>query len=206
MLIDEGQFEQAIPYIQRAFDYLPKKSRTDWLMAMALNKLGRDKEALPYASRAYESEPENTDYRSTYAAVLAGSGDGAEARKFFEQMGAEGGNSPDIKLNYAYSFRTEGNLEKEIELLKQLIQEHPDYLPAYKNIGVSLGELGRNDETVAYWMKAAELDSSGDYEYNIGINFANRNLIQAAIPWYQKAAKKGKKEAIDLLTQNGVSW
>jgi protein O-mannosyl-transferase len=65
---------------------------------------------------------------------------------------------------------------------------------------------GRNVETIKYWEKAAVLDTSGDYEYNIGINYANQNRVAEAIPWYQKAARKGKQEAIDLLTNNGVAF
>ncbi|KPM48627.1 tetratricopeptide repeat protein [Jiulongibacter sediminis] len=206
MYIDEGQYDMAIPYINRAYQYLPVKSRTDWLMALALSKQNRNDEALPYAQKAVNGEPENQDFQATYASILANTGHGEEARQLYAQLNENDEESPDFRLNYAYSFRADGDLNKEVELLKALINDHPDYMPAYKNIGVSLSELGRHDETVLYWEKAAELDASGDYEYNIGINYANRNMVDKAVPWYQKAARKGKAEAIDLLTRNGVAY
>ena len=207
MYIDEKEYDKALPYIERAFQYKPEKPRTDWLMALALSKSGKNSEALPFAQKAVTAEPDNLDYKSTLASILAETGNGVEARKIYEELAAlSDQNTPDYLLNVAYSYRTQGDLNKEVELLKQLILQHPDYLPAYKNIGLSLDQLGRQEETIAYWKQAAEQDPSGDFEYNIGINYAARQLINQAIPWYQKAAKKGKKEAIDLLNQNGVAF
>jgi tetratricopeptide (TPR) repeat protein len=206
MYIDEGQFDLALPYIQRAYNYMPVNNRTDWLMALALSKLERNEEALQYAKMASEAEPENNEYQNTYATVLAANGNGTLARQMMDKMIVENPDNLDLLLNRSYSLRQEGNLEQELIELKAIIVKAPDYLPAYKNIGVTLTQLGRNNETISFWGKAALLDSSGDYEYNIGINYSNQNRIAEAIPWYQKAAKKGKTEAIDLLTNNGVAF
>jgi protein O-mannosyl-transferase len=206
MYIDEGQFELAIPYIQRAYNYLPVNNRTDWLMALALSKTDRNEEAMQYAQLAADSEPDNFEYQNTYATVLAATGNGEQARSLIEKLMVLNPENRDLVLNHSYTYRQEGNLEQELIELKALIEKAPDYLPAFKNIGVTLTELGRNVETIKYWEKAAVLDTSGDYEYNIGINYANQNRVAEAIPWYQKAARKGKQEAIDLLTNNGVAF
>ncbi len=206
MYIDEQQFDLAIPYIQRAYEYMPVKTRTDWLMALALEKTNRFAEALPYAEKAALAEPENFDYQNTYATVLAANAKAPEARSILEKLKAENPDNADIELNYSYTFRQEGNYEEEIRLLKALLEKYPDYLPAYKNIGVTLSDLGRHTETISFWEKAAALDESGDYEYNIGINYANQNKIEEAIIWYKAAARKGKKEAQDLLTANAMDW
>ncbi len=206
MFIDEGNYEQAIVYIQRAYQYLPVKPRTDWLMALALNKSNKAEQALPYAEKAVSGEPENIDYHSTLSEILLKTGNFEKSRAINQQLMAENPASLDAKLNYAYAFRQEGNIQKEIDLLKQLIEEAPDYLPAYRNLGVSYSDLGKHDDAVKLWEKAAQMDNSGDYEYNIGINYAMRNRINDAKPWYVKAARKGKKEAIDILRKNGESF
>ncbi|MFT7420140.1 MAG: tetratricopeptide (TPR) repeat protein, partial [Arcticibacterium sp.] len=133
-------------------------------------------------------------------------GQGIQARELMDQLISKNSDNLDLQLNRTYSFRQEGNFEQELLALKALIKKAPDYLPAFKNIGVTFSELGRNAETITFWERAAELDPSGDYEYNIGINYANQNRVSEAISWYQAAAKKGKQEAIDLLTQNGVDY
>lgn len=206
MYIDEGQYDLALPYIQRAYNYMPVKTRTDWLMALILSKTDRNEEAYQYAKLAAEAEPDNFDYQHTYGSVLSAIGRGEEARALYDKLLIDNPNNLDLLLNHSFSYRQEGNLAKEIEELEALILKAPDFLVAYKNIGLSLAETGRNDEALAYWAKAAEMDASGDYEYNIGINHANRGLINDAIEWYKKAAKKGKQEAINILTQNGVAF
>ena len=91
-------------------------------------------------------------------------------------------------------------------MLDKLISLAPSYLPAYRNIGVSLSELGKNDKAVEYWQRATVYDTTGDYEYNIAIHYANRGKIEVAKEYYIKAAKKGKPEAIQILKNNGVSF
>ena len=79
-------------------------------------------------------------------------------------------------------------------------------MPAYRNIGVSFSDLNMHDQAVQYWQKATVYDTTGDYDYNIGINFANRGKIDIAKEWYVKAAKKGKPDAIQILKNNGVKY
>ncbi|SOE21279.1 hypothetical protein SAMN06298216_1753 [Spirosomataceae bacterium TFI 002] len=206
MFIDEGAYNEALPYIQRAYEYKPEKPRTDWLMALAYSKQNSFLEALPYAKKAFEAEPTNADFKTTYASMESEAGDPLKARELYSQLLLENPESNDFELNISYTYRKEGNFTKEIELLTALINKSPSYLPAYRNIGITLDELGRSNETIEYWKKAAEFDLSGDYEYNIGINYVNRGLIQEAIPYYQSAAKKGKKEAVDILKNNGIEF
>lgn len=204
MYIDEGNFVAAEPYVQRAYQYLPIKPRTDWLMALVYSKQNRFEEAFPFAEKAYQQDPTNVEYKSTYASVLTEIGQTDKARVIYQELAKD--ESPDDLLNISFTYKKAGNLEKEVELLKELIIKYPDYLPAYRNLGITLGELGRNDETVALWEQATQYDNSGDYEYNIGINYASRNQVDKAVTYYQRAARKGKKEAIDLLNQNGVAY
>lgn len=204
MYIDEGNFAAAEPYIQRAFQYMPVKPRTDWLMALVYSKQGLYEKSLPFAEKAYLQDPTNEEYQSTYASVLTELGQTAKARTIYQELAKD--ESPDDLLNISFTYKKAGDLEKEVELLNDLIVKYPDYLPAYRNLGLTLGELGRDDETVALWQKAAQYDASGDYEYNIGINYASRNQVDKAVIFYQRAARKGKKEAIDLLNQNGVAF
>lgn len=204
MFIDEGNFQAAQPYIERAFQYRPVKPRTDWLMALVFSKQGQFQESLPFAEKAYNQDPSNTEYQSTYASILTELGQTNKARAIYQELAKE--ETPDDLLNISFTYKKAGDVETEIQLLKELLLKYPDYLPAYRNLGISLSELGRNEETVTLWEKAAAIDPSGDYEYNIGINYASRNMIDKAIGYYQRAARKGKKEAIDLLNQNGSSF
>ena len=206
MYIDEGDFKTALSYLERAQLFLPKNPRTDWLTALAYQKLGQNDKALPFSEIAIQKAPENKDYAVTNAQILMELKRFDEANKKYEELLKKDPVFWDAHLNIAYSYRLKGDLKTEIKLLEELIKKAPSYLPAYRNIGVSFSDLNMHDQAVQYWQKATVYDTTGDYDYNIGINFANRGKIDIAKEWYVKAAKKGKPDAIQILKNNGVKY
>lgn len=204
--IDEGDYKTALKYLERAQGYLPKAVRTDYLTALAYQKSLDFNKASEFAKRAYDQDPEVVAHIETLANNYINIGKFTEARELYKKQLLKEPTNNDAALNISYSYKLQGDKETEIKLLADLIKKSPDYMMAYKNIGLSLAESGRNDETISYWKQAASYDKSGDYEYNIGINYATRGKISDAQQWYIKAAQKGKKEAIDLLNRNGVKF
>jgi protein O-mannosyl-transferase len=206
MFVDEQNYPEALKYIEKSREFLPISPRTEWLTALAMLRTGQFEKALPYSEKAIEQNPTDFDFLTTHAQILT-------ELKMYDK--AEAANKEiirlypdkyDTRLNLAFLERLRGNLQKEISMLDKLISLAPSYLPAYRNIGVSLSELGENDKAVEYWQRAIVYDTTGDYEYNIGINYANRGKIEVAKEYYIKAAKKGKPEAIQILKNNGVSF
>ena len=204
MYIDEGDFKSALKYLERAQTFTPKSPRTDWLMGLAYLRMGENAKALPYSEIAIKRDPENVDYLTSHSQILLALNRHDEANNYFKKIIELKPDSWDSYLNIAYSFRLKGDKITEIKLLKELIEKAPDYLPAYRNIGVTFSDLGRHDEAVEYWQKATIYDTTGDYEYNIGINYAMRGRPELAKDWYIKAAKKGKPDAINILKTNGI--
>ncbi|MCP9769704.1 hypothetical protein EGI22_17510 [Lacihabitans sp. LS3-19] len=206
MFIDEGDYSSALTYLERAQTYLPKSPRTDWLTALALLKTEKYQEALPYAEKAVKDAPENKEYMNSYAQTLMNLKRFDESNKVFEEVIKLDPENWDVYLNIAYMHRLRGDFQTEIKLLEELINKSPSYLPAYKNIGVTFSDLNQNEKAVEYWQRATVYDTTGDYDYNIGINYANRGKIEVAKDWYIKAAKKGKPEAIQILKNNGIAF
>lgn len=206
MYLDEGDIDKAMIYIKRAYEFKPISNRTEWLMSLAYQKKGQYAEAAPFAEKAYLAEPENPEFLSSYALIMTEVGKQDAARKGFQKLIAINPENWDAYLNEAYTYRKENLLEKEIALLKILIEKNPTYIPAYRNIGVSFSDLRQNDNAVAYWEKASQYDTTGDFEYNIGVNYANRGMIDKSKNWYIKSARKGKPEAITILKNNGISF
>lgn len=206
MYIDEGDYKSALKYLERAATFTPKSYRTEWLTSLAHLRLGEYAKALPFSEIAVKSDPENIEFLTSHSQILMNLGRYEESNDYFGKIIKLKPDSWDSYLNIAYSYRLKGDKLTEIKLLKELIEKAPDYLPAYRNIGVSLSELGRNDEVVAYWQRATVYDTTGDYEYNIGINYALRGKTDIARDWYIKAARKGKVDAINILKTNGVKY
>ena len=206
MYIDEGDYKSALSYLEKAQLFLPKNPRTDWLTALAHQRLEDYEKSLPFAEKAIKDAPENLEYLNTYAQTLMNLKRFDESNKAFVEIIAKNPESWDAYLNISYAYKLHGDTKTEVKLLDELINKKPSYLPAYRNIGVTLTELGLNEDAVNYWQRATVYDSTGDYDYNIGINFANRGKLDVAKEWYVKAAKKGKPEAVQMLKQNGVQF
>jgi tetratricopeptide (TPR) repeat protein len=205
MFLDEGDNATALKYFQKASQYLPKSNRTNWLFATVYYRMGDYKNANYYYKITLENESNNAEYWTSYGLSLMGNEEYDTARQAFKKSMAIKPDYWDAYLNHAFSYRKQGNYEQEIKELKELIEKAPHYGPAYKNLGVTYVDLKQDDNAVEYWRRATVRDSTGDFEYNIGINYANRNDIETAKQWYIKSAKKGNANARTILKNNGVT-
>ena len=130
----------------------------------------------------------------------------AEAKAILKKAIDKKPDYSDANLNYAFVFHQEKNLPEEVKLLEDLIKKAPNYLPAYKNIGISLVDLGLWQRAIEFWQKAATIEPNCSYEYNIGIAYAQHNDIPKAREWHIKAAQKGDGNAKKILEHNGVKY
>jgi protein O-mannosyl-transferase len=206
MFMDEGDLNKAEIYLTRAYEFKPVVNRTDWLMSLLYQKKGEYQKAVNYIEKGIKNEPDNTDFLITYGSLMTEVGRFEDAKNAYQKLISQNPENWDAHLNHSFVFRKEKQLVKEIELLKSLLEKNPEYLPAYRNIGVSLSELKQFDKAIEYWTKACQYDNTGDFEFNIGVNYALQGKTLTAIDWYKKAAKKGKLEAQEYLKSIGVSY
>jgi len=127
-----------------------------------------------------------------------------EYRKIFDDAIKLKQDLWDAYLNHSYTNTQEKKFDQEIKELDALLTKNPDYLTAYRNIGVTYVDLKQDDKAVSYWKKGAERDNTGEYEYNIGINYVARGDIKTATEWYIKSAKEGNANEKGILEKNGV--
>jgi tetratricopeptide (TPR) repeat protein len=206
MFLDEGDSKTALKYFEKATQYLPKTNRTNWLLGTAHYRLGDMANAEKYYREAVANEPKNSEYLNVWGLSLTGLNRFEESRKVFDEAIKLNPKLWDAYLNHSYTYRLEKKFDQEIKELDALLSKNSDYLTAYRNIGVTYVDLKQDDNAIEYWKKGAERDKTGEYEYNIGINYVSRGDIKTATEWYIKSAKEGNANAKDILEKNGVKY
>ena len=206
MFLDEGDSKTALKYFEKATQYLPKTNRTNWLLGTAHYRLGDMANAEKYYREAVANEPKNAEYLNVWGLSLTGLNRFEESRKVFDEAIKLNPKLWDAYLNHSYTYRLEKKFDQEIKELDALLSKNSDYLTAYRNIGVTYVDLKQDDNAIEYWKKGAERDKTGEYEYNIGINYVSRGDIKTATEWYIKSAKEGNSNAKDILEKNGVKY
>jgi tetratricopeptide (TPR) repeat protein len=206
MYLDEGDPKTAIKYFEKALQYLPKTNRTNWLFATAYYKMNDMPNAERYYRETVTNEPENGEYWNSFGLALTGTNKLDEARSAFDKAIKLKPDLWDAYLNHSFTYRKESKFEQELKELDGLIAKNPDYLTAYRNAGVTFVDLKQNDKAIEYWQKAAQKDKTGEFEYNIGINYVLRGDIKTGTEWYIKSAKEGNANAKGILDKNGVKY
>jgi Tfp pilus assembly protein PilF len=204
LYLDENDPQTALKYFEKATQYLPKSNQTNWLLATAYHRTGDFANAAKYFKNAVDAEPQRADYWNDYGLSLTNVGKYEESKKALKKAIALKPDLWDAYLNHAFNFRKQGDLITETKELDELINKNPNYLVAYRNIGVSFLDLKQEQKAIDYWKIAAQKDSTGEYEYNIGLVYVKKNDIPNAEQWYIKAAKKGNINAKTVLQKNGV--
>jgi tetratricopeptide (TPR) repeat protein len=94
----------------------------------------------------------------------------------------------------AYRYQMQGNLDRAIELYRESIGIHPT-AEAHTFLGWAMSFQGRLEEATAECLKAIEIDPDFGNPYNdIGVYLMQRDRLDEAIPWLEKAKRAPRYE------------
>lgn len=101
------------------------------------------------------------------------------ALRAFFRAGAEQGMTADVLSGIGSANLKLGRLEQSESLLRQAVEEDPDFVPAWNNLGAVLMERGEYGEASRVFQKAFALDSgnSDDIRNNLRLAIAKRDQL-----------------------------
>lgn len=196
LLRDEGNWEMALPYIQKGVtlspDYVDAKIR----LAEAYFKLGKYAEAVDIANQALAREPDNLQALQFRGSALGAGGQTAEAAKDFKAILDADPDNRHAMFNLGIAYKDANQLNQAIETLSKLITTQPDFPNVFYERGFCYGKMG------LFPQAKSDMDQSLFYQPSHGPSYFFRGRafealgnLEAACEDWKKALELGTKDA-----------
>lgn len=142
MLRDEGDWEGAVPFIEKGVklspDYIDAKIR----LAEAYFNLKRYPEAVAISNEVIAKEPNNVSALQFRGSSLGASGKTAEAVQDFKTILERDPNNLHGIFNLGVAYKEANQLNEAIETFSLLISKKPDFPNGYYERGFCYGKMG----------------------------------------------------------------
>jgi tetratricopeptide (TPR) repeat protein len=148
---EQGMYEQAIEYFDRALGIDPNNIDALVGKGIALDYLGRYQEAIVYYDSALGIDPNNIDALINKGIALDGLGRYQEAIVYYDSALGIDPNNASALYNRGNSLAGLENCVEAIQNYDEVLSIDPNYRPALINKGACLGNLGRHQEAARYF-------------------------------------------------------
>ena len=202
MLRDEGDWEAAVPYIQKGVELSPDYTDAKVRLAEAYFNLKRYQETIEIATQAIEKEPRNVSALQFRGSAYGASGKTAEAAQDFKTILSIDPENLHGIFNLGVAYK-EANMPNEaIETFSLLISKKPDFPNAYFERGFTYGKMG------LFPQAKFDMDESIKLQPNHGPSYFFRGRsyeavgdLKAACDDWRKAKELGTPEAEAFIQQ-----
>jgi tetratricopeptide (TPR) repeat protein len=192
ILFDEGNYNEAIPYLEKAFEEAPDNTFIGTRLATAYQKSGRIQEAIDKYENLLSTDPNNIQAYLNLISIYRNVNDNAKAIEKINALKKIDPNNPYAYLNLAAIYLEQGKLnEAETNANITISKDHTLYQPyvilsaVYQSRGTESYnkyiDLDRQASR-AVGKKATQLKKQRDTAKNTAINHLNKalNYLQTA--------------------------
>ncbi|MDE0114139.1 MAG: tetratricopeptide repeat protein [Albidovulum sp.] len=159
LLLDEGQADEALPYLDNAVEAAPGISGFLSTRAVALVYLGRLDAAIADYGSALAISPDDAGLNYNCGLALAQKGDFQSARKAFSRAVSLKPDFAEAYGNLGIAHQELGEAENAVAAFEQALALQPDSPVHLNNLGLALQESGRANDALKAFELALQLDS-----------------------------------------------
>jgi tetratricopeptide (TPR) repeat protein len=190
LLVNQQNFEQALPHLQKALELNPKNFESAYFATKALESMSRWKEAAEAGLKALPLAEDNAAKFEVHASLGAIYQKGSfldEAEKHFITA-RQYGSDPTTDLELARIYLRKAEYDKGAELLEPLAVKHPEDPSIQELLGSVLLKKGSFDAAISALEKALKHQTDAQIRQGLTLELAEA---------FQKLNQPGK--AISLL-------
>ncbi len=199
LLRDEGNWEEAISYMQKGVQLSPDYSDAKIRLAEAYFKTGKYNEAILVTNQVIEKEPQNVSALQFRGSALGASGQSAAAAQDFKTILDLDPANVHGMFNLGVAYKDANQLNLAVEMFSQLIVAQPDFPNAYYERGFCYGKMG------LFPQAKEDMTQSLAYQPNHGPSYFFRGRTYEALGSLELACADWKK-ALALGTQEAEPY
>jgi tetratricopeptide (TPR) repeat protein len=207
MLIDRGQFDDAIIHLQKVLEIQPDDPDGHDNFGNALLKKGDINEAIFHYEAALKSAPYRADVYFNFGNACVQNGQPDEALAHFQK-------ACELKPNYVEAYNNAGSvllksgqLDDAIACWRKALGINPNLALPHNNIGYALCRYGRLDEGLGELQKAVEIQSDCiEARNNMAVALIKMGRTDQAILQLQKVLEIQPRDASALKNMASVAW
>lgn len=156
MLLQSGEYEQAIAPLQRA-EQVQAGARSELLLALAHQRLKQFDQAHRYLEMAQQRSPNNPEVMRSLAAFYRETGNYPAAIKSLKSIRS---SAPGIKAELAYTYQLSGNQDEAAKFYEQAANSAPKDLNLQLSAAQAQLSTGDVDSAKKFLNQAASLDAN----------------------------------------------
>jgi tetratricopeptide (TPR) repeat protein len=188
--ISEGEFTEALRYLEKAIKVNPKLTGAYNLAGDCFRSLGQHQKAIEIYKQAIEIDPNNTEACCNLGTTYRDLGRHDEAIEVFKQTVRRNPNNAVAYYNLGIAYRDLGRHDEAIEAFKQTVRVNPNNTDAYCNLGTIYRDLGRRDEAVEAFKQMIRITpNDADAYCNLGTTYMDSGRHDKAIEAFKQTVR-----------------
>ncbi|MFC1586037.1 tetratricopeptide repeat protein [Fibrobacterota bacterium] len=149
ILLKKGKHEQAFIALKSAEKMIPERtSDLEYAFGKYYKSISSASRGISYVIAAINLNPSVLEYYLTLGELFFITREYQSAIPYFEKLTRLAPSNKYYKLYYAIALRENNQIGMAIDLLKEVLESHPDFFPARVNLGIVYYRLG--------WFQKAE--------------------------------------------------